>query len=649
VTQASTPISLRQNVCGICGVFQVEGERRPVLAPGVLDRMTDSMTHRGPDDRGTYEAPGAAIGARRLSVIDVVHGHQPFANERRTVWAAQNGELYNHRAIRADLESVGHSIQTGCDTEIIPHLYEKHGVDFPTRLRGMFGIALWDEEQRRGVLVRDRLGVKPLYYAHVGDLVLYGSELKAVLASGLVATALDYDAIDAYLSLGFFPAPSTPLAAVKKLLPGERLVVDSAGCRTDRYWTYPRPSRVAMSRDDAVEGLREQLSRSIDLRLMSDVPLGVMLSGGIDSSVIVALTAGRTSEPVRTFSVGFRGTETASELDDARHVAERFGCDHTELELSLEDRNVDLEDLVWHLDEPLADLSSVGFLALSELAAQHVTVALSGQGADELLGGYRRHANIASLMRWSRVPGSIRSLAPRVLGSRSSRLARVARIVGEADAATRYLLTAEMLSRQERGRLAVGPLAAIRGDAAQKAVSQLAAGELTALEQTLYLDAQLALPDDMLQYFDRTSMAHSLEVRVPFLDHELVEYAATIPAELKVHRGITKYVLKELAADLIPSRIVDKPKVGFFNAAIDTWFRSQADAAVSQYLLSQSPHVGEFLDASRLRELVARQRAGGSARLGQFLLAVLMLEVWLTSYLPRSTSSTAPTLTRVAV
>ncbi|HUZ81696.1 MAG TPA: asparagine synthase (glutamine-hydrolyzing), partial [Gaiellaceae bacterium] len=529
-------------MCGICGVFQTGGgERRPLLHPGVLDRMTDAMVHRGPNDRGTFESPGVALGVRRLSVVDVARGHQPFSNETGEVWAIQNGELYNHRDVRSGLASAGHDIHTACDTEIIPHLYEEHGVDFVARLRGMFGIAVWDDRRWRGVLVRDRLGVKPLYYAQVGDLVVFGSELKAVLASGLVDTTLDYNAIDAYLALGFFPGSATPLERVRKLLPGERLVVDSTGSRIDRYWAYPHAKPAAMSSEEAVEGLREQLSHSIGLRLMSDVPLGAMLSGGIDSSVIVALMAEQMSSPVKTFSVGFRGRAVESELADAQLVARAFGCDHTELELSLEDRSVDLEQLVWHLDEPLADLSSIGFLALSELAAQHVTVALSGQGADELLGGYRRHRNVSALMRFSWMPASLLGLVPRVLGSRSPKLARFARIVGERDAAARYLLTAQSLPRMERNELAVGPLAAVGHDAAQRVVSDLAAGfDGNALEQTLFLDAQLGLPDDMLHYFDRTSMAHSLEVRVPFLDHELVEYAATIPAELKVHDGTTK-------------------------------------------------------------------------------------------------------------
>lgn len=374
-----------------------------MLAPQALDRMTDVMTHRGPNDRGTYLADGVALGVRRLSIVDVEGGHQPFGSEDGRIWAIQNGELYNHGRIRADLERRGHRFASRCDTEIIPHLYEEVGPAFPERLRGMFGLAVWDERNRRAVLARDRLGIKPLYYAVAGDVVVFASELKSVLASGLVGTELDYDAIDAFLSLGFVPGPLTPLAGIRKLMPGHRLVVDAAGVREEPFWSYPPPAPAEMTLEDAAERLLAELEESVRLRLMSDVPLGAMLSGGLDSSLIVALMARHMNEPVKTFSIGFAEAGSANELADARLVARTFGSDHHELELSFADDSVDLAELVWHLDEPLADLSSLGFLALSELAAKHVTVALSGQGADELLGGYRKHRAAAIVGAWRRL------------------------------------------------------------------------------------------------------------------------------------------------------------------------------------------------------------------------------------------------------
>ena len=312
----------------------------------------------------------------------------------------QNGELYNHLDIRERLGAAGHSFTSRCDTEILPHLYEEHGADLASQLRGKFGLAVWDGQRRRAVIARDRLGVKPLYYARVGDLVVFASELKSLLASGLVGDALDYEAIDSYLTFGFFPAPATPLAGVSKLMPGHSLVVDRDGVRVAQYWAYPEPApRPERSLEETMEGLLEGLEESVRLRLMSDVPLGAMLSGGLDSSLIVALMARNMSEPVKTFSVGFVEDADKNELADARLVADAFGADHHELELSVSDAAVDLSELTWFLDEPLADLSALGFLALSELAARHVTVALSGQGADELLGGYAKHKAAAAAAR----------------------------------------------------------------------------------------------------------------------------------------------------------------------------------------------------------------------------------------------------------
>ena len=399
-------------MCGICGVIQIDGAPRQVVAPDVLRRMTDVMAHRGPDDAGFVEAPGVAFGARRLSIVDVEGGHQPFGIEELDVWGMQNGEIFNHAMLREGLERDGFSFRSRCDTEVLPALYARDGLDFPRRLRGMFGIGIWDGRRRRGMIVRDRLGIKPLYHARVGDLLVFASELKCLLASGLVPLDLDYEAIDAFLTLGYVPGPRTPLAAVKRLEPGHVLVVEEGRVWSEAYWRYPTPpvEPVRMSREEASERLYAELEESVRLRLMSDVPLGAMLSGGLDSSLIVGMMSRMMSEPVKTFSVGLAGAAADNELADARYVSSVFGTEHHELELELNDGGVDLEQLVWHLDEPLADLSSLGFLSLCELARRHVTVALSGQGADELLGGYRKHRMAGSSATGS---ASRASCAPR--------------------------------------------------------------------------------------------------------------------------------------------------------------------------------------------------------------------------------------------
>lgn len=604
----------------------------------MLDRMTDAMIHRGPNDRGTYVSEGIGLGVRRLSIVDVAGGHQPIASEDGQVWAVQNGELYNHLDLRAELIKAGHTFRTRCDTEVLPHLYERFGKGFPEHLRGKFAVALWDERRRELFLARDRLGVKPLYWVRLDDRVLFASELKSLLASGLVPTELDFEAIDAYLALGFFPGPSTPLKAVSKLLPGERLIVSEREVRSERYWRYPVPLQTHDRRPTEwyAKALMEELEEAVQLRLMSDVPVGAMLSGGIDSSLVVAMMSRAASAPVKTFSVGFAEAGDQNELSDAREVANLYGTDHHELELSFADASIDVADLVWHLDEPLNDLSALGFLALSEVAARDVTVALSGQGADELLGGYRRYRTASLLARWAALPGPLQHVGQSLLGHGGSRLQRLGRVLAADQPAQRFVISRDLLENGLRSSLVRGPLAELDGSSPLRPIERALRGfRGSALETSLYLDGQLGLVDDMLHYFDRASMAHSLEVRVPFLDHHVVEFCATIPSELKVRGLTTKYLLKRAARGLVPDRIIDKPKVGFFNALVDHWMHTQGQSAISDYLLQPRPAFADFIDQRVVEELIAGQgrRPGSNGRL---LLSLLMLEVWLASCLPRA-------------
>jgi len=606
-----------------------------VIEPDVLDRMTDAMTHRGPNDRGTHLEPGVALGVRRLSIVDVEGGHQPVCNEDGTVWAVQNGELYNHEDVRRELLG-GHRFDSRCDTEILPHLYEEVGPAFAEHVRGKFGMAVWDRRERRLVLARDRLGVKPLYYAEAGDRVVFASELKSLLASGIVETELDYEAIDAYMTFGFVPGPLTPLARVRKLMPGERLVIDPRGLRLERYWTYPAPEPdLEASQDELAEELIARLDEAVRLRLMSDVPLGAMLSGGLDSSLIVALMAKHMSEPVKTFSIGFT-EDRDNELADARFVADLFGTEHHELELSYTQQQVDLADLVWAMDEPVADLSSLGFLAISELAARHVTVALSGQGADELFGGYTKHKAASLVAAWRRLPAPARSLGGGALARSPLRSRRSVRTLLAADPVDRLLAMSGRVDDDLRADLYRGPLATSDGLAGRRAVAPLAQGIADEpLAATLHIDGQLALVDQMLHYFDRTSMMCSLEVRVPFLDHELVEFSARVPDSLKVRRLQTKYLLKRAADGVLPERVIHKRKLGFFQGPTAGWLQAQMDGAISDYLLGPSPRYAEFLDRGAVERLVRAHREHKPVDV-KLLVGVLMLEVWLASYLPRA-------------
>jgi asparagine synthase (glutamine-hydrolysing) len=625
-------------VCGICGVIQLDGAPRPVVEQAVLERMTDALRHRGPDDRGFHFEPGVAIGVRRLSIVDVTGGHQPVSNEDGTVWAAQNGELYNHARVRSDLLAQGHAFTSRCDTEILPHLYEHVGDSLPSYINGKFAFVVWDRPRRRALIGRDRLGVKPLYYAVSGDLLVFGSELKSVLASGLLDTALNLEAIDAYLTLGFFPEPATPLATVRKLPPGHRLAVDD-GVRIERYWAYPSPKpETGMQMSEAVELVGETLDEAVRDRLMSDVPLGAMLSGGLDSTLIVAMMARATSRPVKTFSVGFVESGPENELDVARRVASALGADHHELELSMTADAASLEDLVWALDEPVADLSAIGFEALSELARTEVTVALAGQGADELFGGYSRHIRASVVSRTRRLPRAMLGPATWLMDRRGGRWTRFAAALSADDASARYVaLRAPYVRSSDRPTLVLAPLSETPAAALRAVRSKVDGTTGEPLGDALYLDGRLGLVDDMLHYFDRVSMAHSLEVRVPFLDHRVVELAARIPPNLKVKGRTTKAVLRDVARGIVPSEVLTRPKVGFFNRAVESWIGTQLDGRARDVLLDPNAAYRDFLDTGTVRHAVESFADPRTRTLSaEGLYAILVLEVWLTSFLPQA-------------
>ena len=622
-------------MCGIAGAFRLDGSSAPPLDEAVLRRMTDLIAYRGPDDAGYVIGDGCSLGARRLSIIDVEGGHQPFGDERGRIWGAQNGEIYNHVALRRELEGRGHRLRSHCDTEVLPHLYEEHGPELAERLRGMFAVAVWDRDERSGVLIRDRLGIKPLYYAVVGDVVVFGSELKSVIASGLVSPELDPEAIAAYLTLGYVPSPLTPLKDVRKLNPGERLVVTPGGMRLERWWRYPAPEADTTrgSADEWAEIVLDKLDEAVELRLMSDVPLGAMLSGGLDSSLIVALMARHMDQPVDTFAVGFAGAD--SELPDARRVAQANGARHHELEVELATGPDELAKLTWHLDEPLADLSSVGFLALSELAAETVTVALSGQGADELFGGYRKHRAASLAEAWGHVPSPLQALAAVGLRRAPGRAGRLLDALDARDPVARLLASSGLVHEDLRGGLFAGALSE-QSDAAERILrGHLAEAPGAApLEAALFLDAKLGLVDDMLTYFDRASMACSLEVRVPFLDHELVELCARVPSSVKVHRLQGKHVLRRAAQGLVPDFVLDKRKRGFFNESVPAWLSGDGGATVERLLGAEEPAYAALVDPQVVRRAVAEFRGG--QRHATLLLALVMLELWLTEYLPRA-------------
>jgi asparagine synthase (glutamine-hydrolysing) len=618
-------------MCGICGIAG-RATDRPPLGFDALLAMTEAITHRGPDEDGHHLAAGVALGMRRLSVIDLAASHQPVANERRDVWAVFNGEIFNFESLRRELQSRRHRFASAGDTETIVHLYEEHGPAFPKRLRGMFGIAVWDERNRRLVLARDRMGVKPLYYVHTPDGLGFASEIKSLLAGGLLEARLDPVAAELFLAYGYVPGPRTLFDGVRKLAPASTLVWEDGELGEETaYWTpWDQPDLRSLHAgwEEDRERLLELLRESVRARMISDVPLGVMLSGGLDSSLITALMAEQSSGPVKTFSVGFTEDAQANELADAQRVAARFDTDHHELLTSAVEHPGLLGEALWHLEEPIVDLSFVGFLLLSRLAREHVTVALSGQGADELLGGYAKHAvaRAADALAW--LPGrSALAWAGGRLDERA-RLGRGLRAVFAADDAERLLAMSRVVGEKERSALVGARLTAAVGsvDVREPVRARASGRSSSVLGETLHLDGKLALVDLMFLYFDKMSMAASLEVRVPFADHDVVAFCTALPDDRKVHRGRRKEILRRVSRGLLDDATIDKKKRGFFRAASSTWLDTHRAGLVREALLDGRARERGLFEPPAVAKLIDQNRRG--TRAGEPLLAVLMLELW---------------------
>ncbi len=594
--------------------------------------MTGAIVHRGPDEDGHHIAPGIAIGMRRLSIIDLASSHQPLCNERGDVWTVFNGEIFNFPELRRELQAGGHRLATAGDTETIVHLYEEHGVEFPKRLRGMFGIAVWDESRRRLVLTRDRMGVKPLYYALTAAGLAFGSEIKSLLAGGLVDPRLDPLAAELYLAYGYVPGPRTLFEGVRKLAPATTLVWEGGELAGESvYWTpWDDAPSCGESWEDDEEALLRLLRGSIRSRMISDVPLGVMLSGGLDSSLVTALMSELSREPVKTFSVGFTEDAQANELADARRVAERFGTDHHELLTSATDHPSLIEEALWHLEEPIVDLSFLGFLLLSRLAREHVTVALCGQAADELLGGYPKHAVAHAADRLGRLLAPGRSVVAAVGGrlSDDSRLGRGLRAMATEDDAERLLQMSRVVLEGQRRALLSPDFRNPEFDGALRGVirSRASGHAGSVLRETLYLDTKLALVDLMFLYFDKMSMATSLEVRVPFADHDVVAFCMALPDDRRITRGRRKEILRRVSRGLLDDATIDKKKRGFFRAASSTWLNTHRDGIVRETLLDQRARDRGIFVPGTVESLIAQSQ--GTGRSGEPLLAVLLLELW---------------------
>ena len=612
----------------------------------MLGAMCAAIRHRGPDDEGRRIMPGVALGMRRLSIIDLATGQQPIHNEDSTIWVVFNGEIYNYAELRADLTARGHRFYTHSDTETIVHAYEEWGEDAFSRLRGMFGIALWDARDGSLLLARDRVGIKPLHYAIAGERLYFGSEIKSILATGAVARAIDFEALDHYISFLYTPRDASIFAGVRKLPPGHVLRWHGGTARITRYWELPAQENPPRSEEEAVENLRGVLRDAVRSHLMSEVPLGAFLSGGIDSSVVVGLMSEASSRPVRTFSIGFDDPRY-DELEHARVVARHFGTDHHEFVVK-PDALAIIDDLIAHFDEPFGDSSAIPTWYVSEMARRHVTVVLSGDGGDELFGGYERysaHPRIAAFDRWA--PPASRTVASLVWPllphgvTGKNFLRRAAR-----DERGRYLDQIGYFQPDEKQALVSEDVRRAIGDSdAEVRLGRhfTRFDRLPWNAQMMHFDFETYLPEDILTKVDRMSMAHSIESRVPLLDNHVVDFAAGIPAGLKIKNGRKKHILKEAASKLLPLEILNRRKQGFA-VPVGGWFRSDLREFFSDVLLSRPARErGYFNDrfVNRMIQEHVSSRRDHTLRLW----ALVVFELWHRQYLDASekpTSRSAP-------
>jgi asparagine synthase (glutamine-hydrolysing) len=609
-------------MCGIAGILSLAG--RPAREEEVRS-MCAALVHRGPDDEGVHVAPGVALGMRRLSIIDLESGRQPVHGEDGSV-VVFNGEIYNFAELRSGLERRGHIFGTRSDTEVIVHLYEERGEGCVEPLRGMFAFALWDARRRRLLLARDRLGIKPLYYAEVGGRLLFASEIKALLRLPEVSRDLDWRAVGHLLARLSTPGDQSILRGIRKLQPGHLLTASPGQPpRTRRYWEVRfEPGRRA-SEADLAERLRALLEESVRLHLASDVPLGAFLSGGLDSSSVVATMARVAPQPVRTFSIGF-AEKGYDELPHARLVAERFGSEHHDQVLDPDVLDV-LEDLAWHLDEPFGDPSAIPTYMLSRLASRHVKVVLSGDGGDELFAGYDKYRVEGRERRADRLPAPVRAAAR-----------ALARLVPEGAkghnfldhfaraGAERYLHASTLFTRAKQKRLLRPEAFALVAphDPWEDAREILARSRGHWLSALQHLDLETYLPLDILTKVDRMSMAHSLEVRVPLIDHKVVEFAAAIPPERHRRPG-SKAIFKRAMRGILPEAILDRPKHGFA-VPLGSWFRGRLSEFVRDRLLSGGQGPGAIFDPAYVGRLLRWDREGRD--LGFEIWTLISFDLW---------------------
>lgn len=628
-------------MCGICGKHSQSG-----VHPEELRLMLQAIAHRGPDDEGVYVNGHIGIGNKRLSIIDLPGGGQPICNENKTIWVVNNGEIYNYKELRSELEHKGHRFRTNSDTEVIVHLYEEVGEGCVHKLNGMFAFAIWDEKQQKLILARDRAGQKPLFYTKVEENFMFASEVKAILATNKGGREVDYESIHHYLSLRFIPPPGTMFRHIKKLPPAHILVYQAGEISISRYWDLSFGIKLELSETELIDCLHEKLTCAVRSHLVSDVPVGAFLSGGMDSSMIVAIMAGHLAGSVKTFSVGVKDQDF-NELPYARIVADQYQTCHIEQCVESDIVNL-LPKMIWHLDEPSDPIAACQYYA-AQLAARHVKVVLGGDGGDELFAGFDRYLGVSQIDQYIKIPAFLRTnlIGPLIAKlpdsftyksltqklrwiDQLSSLPNLGERYAEATCFFRYNQLAKQILFSRDMWHQVGHL-----DSADIIVRQFDnANADDPIDRMLYADFMTRLPEHSLMLTDRMTMAHGLEARSPFLDHELVEFTASLPSHLKIRNRTLKYALRKLAKDYLPESIVKRPKQGFM-FPVAYWFRNELYPFLQQFLLnSHFVKEGVFKkeSVSRLIEEHRERRVDNHVRLWM----LLSLEIWHQLYIEQN-------------
>ena len=626
-------------MCGICGKFAFDSQA--MVSPSLVKAMADSIRHRGPDDEGYYVAGQIGLGFRRLSIIDLKSGHQPLANEDDSIWIVFNGEIYNYQELRAFLLEKGHTFKTRTDTEVIVHLYEEFGPACLEKLRGMFSFAIWDQNAKTLFLARDRVGIKPLYYHLTGTALVFASEIKAILADPSVDREVAPELIDRFLTFQYMPGEETLLKGIQKLAPGHYLLVKDGQPVIRQYWDLQfAESAQDKSVEQAEAELLKLLSETVGQHMIADVPVGILLSGGVDSTGVLSLAADNTDKKIATFTVGFSGEHFADERPYARLAAERYGTQHYEMTISAGDFAAFMPKYVWHMEEPVCEPPAIALYYVSKLARDHVTVLLSGEGGDEAFAGYSNYRNLVWLERIKRggpllnsaLAGGM-SLGNSLFGM--SRLTKYVPLMQDRFPDYYYSRTSNphrttgnglggVYSADFRGAidrdLSIEPMRAL----------QSRVRGLNTLDAMLYIDTKTWLPDDLLIKADKMTMANSIELRVPLLDHKVLEFAASLPSRLKLNGLKTKFILKKALSSRIPKEIRDRKKTGF-PVPYESWLRTDLKDLVWDVLTdSRTTNRGYF--SKTAVEGLLRANSNGSDY-SKAIFSLVSLELWQRTFL----------------